>query len=366
MTIIKAVMLHCTAGGADKIYKIEMLEGADGCLVNYANGRRGSTMTGGTKTAKPVTQLAAAKIFDKLMREKIAKGYVVIDGGDQAATALVGDRQARAVDFAPMLCNPIEADEMERLVSEPAWAWVAQRKFDGERRGVIVAGGDVTGANRRGLSVPLPAPVVEAARSLAEGYGGDMILDGEMLGDQFVAFDILRLNGDDLRSSPLVDRLNMLNLILRFSNASAIVMAETSLTAADKAALVVRERAAQREGVVFKRADARYEAGRPASGGVWLKHKFVATLSALVGWHNNGKRSVQLTLIENGAPLDVGSVTIPANHEIPPVGAIVEVRYLYAYPGGSLFQPVYLGERKDLTREACRADQRKFVADKAA
>jgi hypothetical protein len=29
-------------------------------------------------------------------------------------------------------------------------------------------------------------------------------------------------------------------------------------------------------------------------------------------------------------------------------GSLVEVRYLYAYPGGSLYQPVYLGERNDV------------------
>jgi bifunctional non-homologous end joining protein LigD len=45
---------------------------------------------------------------------------------------------------------------------------------------------------------------------------------------------------------------------------------------------------------------------------------------------------------------DVGNVTIPLNIEIPAVGELIEVRYLYAYPGGSLFQPVYLDVRTDL------------------
>jgi bifunctional non-homologous end joining protein LigD len=43
----------------------------------------------------------------------------------------------------------------------------------------------------------------------------------------------------------------------------------------------------------------------------------------------------------------VGNVTIPANHALPKVGDLVEVRYLYHYPGGSLYQPIYLGSRSD-------------------
>jgi bifunctional non-homologous end joining protein LigD len=37
-----------------------------------------------------------------------------------------------------------------------------------------------------------------------------------------------------------------------------------------------------------------------------------------------------------------------------------KVRYLYAYPGGSLFQPVYLGVRDDLSISACALSQLKF------
>ena len=50
-----------------------------------------------------------------------------------------------------------------------------------------------------------------------------------------------------------------------------------------------------------------------------------------------------------GRETRVSGRTIPANFPIPPVGALVEVRYLYCFPnGGSLFQPVYLGVRDDL------------------
>ena len=36
------------------------------------------------------------------------------------------------------------------------------------------------------------------------------------------------------------------------------------------------------------------------------------------------------------------------------------MRYLYAHPGGSLYQPVYLGPRDDVDREDCRLSQLKY------
>jgi bifunctional non-homologous end joining protein LigD len=47
---------------------------------------------------------------------------------------------------------------------------------------------------------------------------------------------------------------------------------------------------------------------------------------------------------------------------VPVTGQIIEVRYLYAYPGGSLYQPVYLGRRDDLEREDCNLRQLKYRA----
>ena len=44
----------------------------------------------------------------------------------------------------------------------------------------------------------------------------------------------------------------------------------------------------------------------------------------------------------------------------PRQGQIVELRYLYAYPGGSLFQPVFLGLRDDITAEGCTLNQLKL------
>ena len=100
------------------------------------------------------------------------------------------------------------------------------------------------------------------------------------------------------------------------------------------------------EGVVFKRRDSKYVSGRAASMGDHLKFKFYATATLGV-IAINSKRSVQLGAWTIRGWQFVGNVTIPANHAIPKPLALVEVRYLYHYPEGSLYQPTYLGPRTD-------------------
>ena len=54
----------------------------------------------------------------------------------------------------------------------------------------------------------------------------------------------------------------------------------------------------------------------------------------------------------------VGNVTIPPNHDIPEIGQVVEIRYLYVMRvGGSLYQPVYLGIRDDVGIADCTVEQ---------
>jgi len=55
-------------------------------------------------------------------------------------------------------------------------------------------------------------------------------------------------------------------------------------------------------------------------------------------------------------------VTIPGKTPIPAAGSVEEVRFLYAFPGGSLYQPVYLGQRDDIAAEACILGQLKYKA----
>jgi len=119
------------------------------------------------------------------------------------------------------------------------------------------------------------------------------------------------------------------------------------------------------EGVVFRHTDAPYIAGRPASGGPNLKHKFFETASFIVG-KVNAKRSVSLLLFEGDKIKAAGNVTIPPNHEIPTAGQVLECRYLYAFrESGSIFQPVFLAIRDDISSEECTTAQLKYRSEPA-
>jgi bifunctional non-homologous end joining protein LigD len=128
--------------------------------------------------------------------------------------------------------------------------------------------------------------------------------------------------------------------------------------------------------VVFKRLKAAHSAGRPNSGGDQLKLKFYEMASVIVMALTKGKRSVEMGVVKAPAVhpkaalmpakfqvdgvVPIGSVTIPANQEIPAVGSVCEVRYLYTYPTGSMFQTTYLRPRTDVDPEECHAAQLKF------
>jgi len=141
----------------------------------------------------------------------------------------------------------------------------------------------------------------------------------------------------------------------------------TVLDPADKHEIFNTLRQTGAEGVVIKHLDAAFQPGRPASGGSQLKYKFVETASFIIAGANVGKRSVALELIANGVRVPAGNVTIPPNHEVPAEGAVVEIRYLYAYrESGSIYQPVCLGPRDDIPVEECTTGQLKYKPEPAA
>jgi bifunctional non-homologous end joining protein LigD len=345
------VTLYYREGTSDKVYQCS-IEPAGGGLysVTFAYGRRGSTLNTGSKTSNPVNYDEAKRIFDKLVREKMAKGYT--PGAD--GTPYVGsssDKQPSG--YLPQLLNPIEEADVQRLLRDNDH--VAQEKFDGRRLLLRKHGDAIDGVNRKGLMVGLPEPVFQAFYK----FPGDCVLDGEIIGNVFHAFDILKLGDTDLRPLPYRQRLTaLMNLLVRVPS-RIILFGETAYNAEQKSELHATLQAARKEGIVFKRLDAPYTPGRPNSGGAQLKHKFYATLSAVVA-KINAQRSVEIRLLGKDGWISAGNVTIPPNHRIPVVGRTVEIRYLYATDAGILYQPVYLGERDDVEPTDCLRAQLKF------
>lgn len=156
-------------------------------------------------------------------------------------------------------------------------------------------------------------------------------------------------------------RYNQLVRLLDGKTGSHLELVQMAVTTEEKRALYNSVKAKGGEGLVFKRLMAPYVAGRPNSGGDALKFKFKASASCFVIGGRTGKRSVELGLLDDGDTVSVGNVTIPANHDIPAEGQIVEVQYLYVKnKGGNLFQPVYLGVRNDVKKAECKIEQLKY------
>lgn len=99
----------------------------------------------------------------------------------------------------------------------------------------------------------------------------DFAIDGEAVGKQLRAFDLLEMDGRDLRCDPVEARLLALAGLLRGLASDAIVRVDTARTEDEKEALYRRLLAEGREGVVYKRLGSAYVAGRPNSGGPQLK-----------------------------------------------------------------------------------------------
>ncbi len=346
------VTLYYREGGSDKAYQAALEPSGTGFVVNFAYGRRGSTMTTGCKTPAPVDYAAASKIFDKLISAKTAKGYSPGESGTPyQGTAC----ESQSTGILPQLLNPIDEDEAQKLIADPAW--LAQEKFDGRRVLIRRRDTQITGINRRGLIIALPQPIVAHALTLGSQQ---WLLDGEAIGDNLYAFDLLENACVDLRQQPYARRLVAMYELLATAGGGPIIPVPTASTPSAKRNLLARLRQEGKEGIVFKRADSLYVPGRPARGGDQRKLKFTATVSCIVAGANGGRRSVALELLDGTSRIAVGNVTIPPRTQIPATGQVIDVRYLHAYPGGSLYQPVYLGVRSDILPADCTVGQLKF------
>ncbi len=347
----ESTTLYYREGSSDKVYQVAIEPTDDRFVVTFAFGRRGSTLNIGTKTPVPVDYEQAKSLYDKLVREKLAKGYTP---GTEGTPYQHTSQAHRATGILPMLLNPIDEEEAAKLQADDLWC--LQEKIDGRRVLIESVGEKVVGINRQGLAISLPTPIVVDVA----GLPGDFTLDGECVGNNYHAFDLLARDGEDLRPLPLNRRLVELGSLLRSARHPNVIQVVTAYQTAQKQRLHDLLKAANLEGVVFKLLAAPYTPGRPNRGGPALKHKFTATLSAVVS-RINSQRSVEFRLLGKQGWQVAGNVSIPANQAIPKPFDVIEVRYLYAFrESGVLYQPVYLGPRCDIERNECITGQLKF------
>lgn len=362
--MLKTASFFCTEGNSDKEYHLSIVEaGSDLFKVSASYGRRGGPLKGITKNNHPVDIESATKLFDKLVKERLSKGYKPAESNHSALTSgvsvTVPDGKLDS-GIRLQLLNPVEDEQAAmRLIKDDLF--FAQQKYDGVRKAIIKENGAITFVNKTGFQTSGNNQLVECLLALETE---DFILDGEDMGSKVVVFDILKLGSADLRKLPADKRYSILIGLFAgsaFSKLDCVQLATACFTKEQKLNLFKAVRENNYEGVVFKRCASLYAPGRPASGGDQLKYKFVESASLIVT-AVNGKRSVQLGLYNCDGEIEhAGNVTIPINKEIPQAGQVVECRYLYANKSSNvIFQPVYLGVREDVPLHECTTNQLKF------
>ena len=107
MNTIQQTTLYFREGSSDKVYQVTLEPAGERFAVNFAYGRRGSTLSTGTKTNVPVDHARATAIFGQLVREKRAKGYTP---GNSGTPYQHTEHNGRTTGIVPMLLNSIEAE----------------------------------------------------------------------------------------------------------------------------------------------------------------------------------------------------------------------------------------------------------------
>jgi bifunctional non-homologous end joining protein LigD len=231
--------LHYQDQRSDKVYRIAIEPRDGGYVVNFAYGRSGSTLNTGTKTSCPVYYDAARMIYDKVVREKLAKGYIL---AADSQTYVTGSR--KVTDIRPQLLNAV--DDPGPLLKDNGF--YIQRKHDGKRLLLHKQGFELTGINRRGIECGFPESIRAAAAALPHNF----LLDGEAVGDTFHVFDLLEVRFTDLRPVPYKARLVELLNLLASTEQSAIQLVATISGHEAKTRSFDQLREDNAEGVVFK------------------------------------------------------------------------------------------------------------------
>lgn len=366
--VIQEAHLGYIGGGSDKVYHIFLLEQSKSAfVVNVQYGRRGGTMAAGTKTNAPVSLDEAKRIFQRTYNEKFNKGYRPHASETAQPMAQVAKQKT---GIMPQLLNMIGDDELRKVLRDSTH-WM-QEKMDGVRLLIEWMPERMRGVNRSGEEVALLPEVAEEINYLVKVAhthfhpAVKVIFDGELVGNIYHVFDLLQCCRDDLGQKPFGARYVELKTLLHCApNLARVKIVDCYFDPEQKQAFFTQLKARGAEGAVFKRSASLYVPGRPNSGGDQLKYKFWATGDFVVTQVNQ-KRSVAVHALDaQGNDVGLGNVTVPRNYVMPSAGDVVQVRYLYAYRDGCLYQPQFEGTRDDKKPAECLMTQLKYKGEGA-
>jgi ATP-dependent DNA ligase len=179
--------------------------------------------------------------------------------------------------------------QIPTLVDRPpeGEGWIHEVKFDGYRGQIVVQDGEARVFTRNGhdwsaklwpialagQALPCKSAIIDGEIVVPDEIGAsDFNAIGRTIRSEpsrlaFVAFDLLHLNGRDLRAKPLIERRAKLAELVR-DKPSRIQFSESF--EGDAAMIFRAVDSMGLEGMVSKRADSRYRSGPSKS---WLKAK---------------------------------------------------------------------------------------------
>ncbi len=388
-TCLSSESLHYIGGSSDKLYVVQVEKTVDGASTTYqANcyyGRNGATLKL-TQKYNNTSRVTAETKAGTVLTEKLREGYKTMatlapglpsgtptlggsgvtgaasSGGSSPAPSFTGPEVMLASD----LSRENEDAEFSALLSNPNW--IMQKKYDGERCVVSVSRAAISAYNKKGASRPLAQNTMDEIKRLVAmpifGDGKEVILDGEVMsGGDFVAYDILTYAGMDVRPFGFEDRYGHLEVLL--TSLVPGMLAPCAWSEAEKRAMLKQATIESWEGLIGRDLYGTYSAGRAKA---LIRYKLWESVTARV-LTRNAKRSVQVGLLQDpGSKEEIacGNVTIPPNVDLPELDSLIEIRYLYAHVGGSLYQPTYKGPRWDKEEADCVQSLRRPPAERLA
>jgi bifunctional non-homologous end joining protein LigD len=204
--------------------------------------------------------------------------------------------------------TPMECLAVSRLPDGMDWAY--EVKLDGYRAVAISSNGrlSLSSKNRKSFNQQYPY-IIEALSDLPE----NTVVDGEVvaLDDTgrphfnslqhsrsqasricYFVFDLLVYQNRDLTRLPFVERRRIMSLVLKFGS-PRIRMAQHFETSTEEMVRAVRQQGL--EGVVAKRKDSRYEAGKRS--GSWAKYRLNRGQELVIGGYVPGTHGLDSIIV---------------------------------------------------------------------
>lgn len=328
-------------GTSDKEYNVQVEPSGAGYVVNFQFGRRGGTLQSGTKTKTPVTLAEANGIFTRLVAEKMGGNYKPGTVNDSAVEVAAS---AELTEYPVELLEEVGAEEVAGLLESPRY-WL-QMKADGHRRQIKKVGASITGYNKKGQPVALQA---ELAKELKRHDADDFLLDGEIIGNKFIAYDLLIAGSSSIAAKTYEKRFHLLTQMIEAWGVWSFSVIPTWRTRKEKTVGYAWLKKLRCEGAVFKLHGAAYQPGV----GEHKKFKFIKSATCkVIEVGVGGKNNAALALLDGARWVEVGCASTIGKGKIA-VGDIVEVLFLYATDGRRLYQPRIKEVRDDVDAKEC-------------